>query len=187
MTTDTDTSDTEILGAIFVDMPNVSYKQATMQKISWRTLLRHVRTREFGETPVIHGGLYAIKGREAEAGSERRHLDAQFERDQYELHVRIAKDIDSWIVNDIWMSVAKAQERVIEKNQALVYPLRMRHVLVSGDVGYLRAYRSLLDVYGPNLEIELTVYTWESNMSNELARFANRVRFLDNIPGLIIP
>ena len=60
----------------------------------------------------------------------------------------------------------------------------MKHVLVSGDAGYLRAYRSILDVYGDSIELVLEVYSWKSALSEDMRKFASRIHYLDDIPGL---
>jgi hypothetical protein len=60
-------------------------------------------------------------------------------------------------------------------------PFTMRIVLVSGDGGYLRSFKTLLTTYH-NLKLEIVVYSWKDKLSNHLAQIPGvRVYYLDDV------
>lgn len=176
----------EVTSAIYIDMPNVERRGDERLHIRWPRLFEEIE-KELAGTKLIHAGAYS--GVWSSPSERQAHyldsLGKEFGRQGFEFHTREAKDIDSWIVNDLWMSVARTQELTIREKEVLIYPLRLKHILVSGDGGYLRAYRSLKKVYEQDLEIEVVVFAWRNGVNQAFHELPARIVYLDDIDELI--
>lgn len=182
-------SATEVTSSVFIDMPNANIiGKGEYHRINWERLVAHINQHELeGTYPVHAGGYDTLNGEVEKAVRWLSTVRRKFNGLGFEVFARTAQDIDSWIINDIWMSIAKTQERQITRDEVLTFPLQMRHVIVSGDGGYLRAYRSLRETYGFNLELELVVYSWRTKLHQDYKSFASKIVYLDSIPDLILP
>lgn len=175
--------------AIFVDIPNVAFPgiDRKRRRIVWTALAKAILdNNDLQDTAMRYMAVYSQNKRDAEIAAS---LVGPVMRTRSHTYVqavtRTDKDIDSLMMNDIWQSVVQHQQSSIARSGRLQFPLKVRHILVSGDAGYLRAYRGLDKVYGENLERELIVYSWRDRLSHEFASVANRIHFLDDIPGLV--
>lgn len=174
----------EVTSAVFIDMPNIDYLNHDHHPVNWALLVEQIDRDDIEGTIPVHAGAYASvhSDSNALAGMLTR-LKRQFYKLGFDVESRQGKDIDSWIINDIWMSVGKTQQAIIERDEVLHLPFRMRHILVSGDGGYMRAYRSLAQTYEEDLEIELVVYSWRNQLHRDLEARASKVVYLDDLEG----
>lgn len=176
--------------AIFVDMPNVIMggEQQIRKVIVWRALMKAIlNNNDLSGTDVRHAAVYSRNKFEANEAvmSFKRVLETYQEKAYVQAAVQEAKDTDSLTISDMWESVIEYQQSLIARSGRLQFPLQVRHILVSGDGGYLRAYQGLSRVYGECLQRELIIYSWRASLNRRLARVANKVYFLDDIPGLV--
>lgn len=164
-------------------MPNITIRDTGGYRIlPWASLTRRLFEELEGTEPGWAAAYATLweDGKLAQGWLER--TVETFRIHGFTLDTRLAKDVDSWIVNDIWSTVVWHQQRLIHTEQKLSFPLKMRHVLVSGDGGYLRAYQSLARVYGPDeLELQLIVCSWRDSLSRELLEYADTVILLDDL------
>ncbi|MBP7741181.1 MAG: hypothetical protein KA104_00625 [Candidatus Pacebacteria bacterium] len=175
--------------AIFVDIPNVASSRVDGRKrrIVWSALAKAILdNNDLQDTNIRYTAVYSQYKREADVVAS---LIGPVMRTRLPTYVeavtRTDKDIDSLIMNDIWQSVVGHQQSTIVRSGRLQFPLQIRHILVSGDAGYLRAYKGLAQVYGDYLQRELIVYSWRDSLNHEFATVANQIHFLDDIPGLV--
>jgi hypothetical protein len=180
-------ADDELLGtSIFIDLPNLLQGAAHAHHgMSWRLLCEAI-IREVDERRFISAAAYAQNQASAQVASgwiER--MMTTLGLNGFDVMERYGKDIDAWIMSDVWKSVVHMEHRVAMAQEAYAVPMRMRHVLVSGDGGYLRTYRDIKRVYGDDLSLELIVFSWRSSLSDVLQRYADKVLYLDDIPRLI--
>ena len=172
----------EVTSAVFIDVPNIRTQQGHAIPILWGRLIQTIDREELRGTFPVHMGAYAGVTTEAEQVSTWfTGLKSSLLKLGVNAYGRADKDIDSWIINDIWLSVMKTQIRAIEKTNKLSFPFIMRHVLVSGDGGYLRAYDSLLETMGECVEIDLVVYSWNRSLHPQLRDRASHVVYLDDL------
>jgi uncharacterized LabA/DUF88 family protein len=171
--------------ALFIDLPNLLRGQKSYRDINWPQLVGKL-TDELLDTRLTRACAYAKSHSEAQTAQ------GWLERMLMVLHVNgidIAmcgdKDIDPILMSDIWESVTLYVEHQ-RSYEVAEFPLQMRHVLVSGDGDYLRAYRGMYKAYDPDdLELELVVYAWRDHVHSDLLKVARRVYYLDDIPNLL--
>ncbi len=168
-------------GALFVDLPNITLGPAgtRRRKIVFRKLTAVTEPALKG-TVMVHQGVYVKwEGNYTGVRALRQSMGSLGD----EAILRNGRDIDSYLISDIWASVIGYQNALLKRGQ-FEFPLRVRHVLVSGDAGYARTYESMRKLYGNDLDLHLTVYAWRGTLGKELKNFANQVRYLDDIPGI---
>lgn len=172
--------------ALFIDVPNTLGFGGGKDPFHWRPLIERL-VDEIVNTRLTTATAYAFTSTEARvAQGWLIRMFTVLNANGLAFECRDAKDVDSWIMNDIWKSVV-AYERHLVSRQLYDLPFKMRHVLVSGDGGYLRTYRDIRALYGDELDLELIVYSWRGGLNHELERVASEVRYLDDIPGLRNP
>ncbi len=180
--------------ALFIDVPNVLHGSVRKTRINWRVLTAYIAERDLQQTKLIHAGAYARNRSEGEAPS--RWLDEALYRRRkqhtrtctVEATRRDGKDVDSWIMNDMWMATTLYHLYEFMAHEETFYPFKMKYVLVSGDGGYLRSFRNLEKAYGDHMLQRVIVYAWRDHLSGQLREFVgeDRIRYLDEIPGVQI-
>lgn len=179
---------TDPASSIFIDIPNVASPGTGRRKrLVWSALAKTMLDNgDLQETKLGHIAAYSQYRQEALQVAR---IFGTIFRTRYSTFVqavtRVDKDIDSLIMNDIWQSVVTHQQSTIARLGSLQFPLQVRHIIASGDAGYLRAYEGLRSVYKESLECELIVYSWRGSLSHEYARAANQIHYLDDIPGFV--
>lgn len=169
----------DVYSAVFIDMPNVRPKEG---KINWNVLAQHIQKNELVGTLPIHLGAYAsYYGQSVATLNSFNQLRLIIKDAGFGVYERIGKDIDSWIMNDIWMSINRVQIELIAEQGCLTLPLSIKHILLSGDGGYLRSYHSLYDTFGNDIDIELVVYSWKDLLHGDLEKYASKVVYLDDL------
>ncbi|MDO8623796.1 MAG: hypothetical protein Q7R54_00340 [bacterium] len=174
--------------AIFVDVPNVELgglksPELTRRRLNWRVLGEAILQEDIPGTLLERVGAYAKTYGDAQSIAHwLERISLTFGQAGFSIIPRYGKDVDSWIMNDIWESVVAHEQKSI-LNERLWYPLQIRHILVSGDGGYLRTYKSLWKTFGDHLELELVVYAWRNGLNDELEAFATKVHCLDEMAG----
>jgi hypothetical protein len=180
--------------AVHVDMPNVyttaielTSLKGCRARLDWGALAQHISRAEVTYTKLIHTGAYLASHKENDR-DERERLVAirkQLQPPGFDLVVRREKDIDSLIINDMWHTTVRVEQETIRTHDKLLYPFRIRHVLVSGDGGFVRAFEAIKSVYGDHAELELVVYSWERALSYKLSRAAHRFYNLEAVEGFL--
>lgn len=168
-------------GMILIDMPNVIYRgfsetEKSSNYINWEILTSKLERLLAGTIPVRRATYHTVeRGSETGEAWEIRAIP-KWEEEKYSLIINRKKDVDSFIINDLWQSVAE----ILEKSKEAFVHI----VLISGDGGYLRTIDSIAKTYGSRLRLQLTVCSWRDSLSGELRKRADHVELLDRIPGL---
>lgn len=175
----------EVPAAIFLDVPNIyDYGNIAGYAPDWRALIDHIDAHALPGAYLTHIGAYTQqRTNDQDLAALLTKLQRELYRQGFETYNRHGQDIDSLIINDIWMSVVKAYEKAQLEFELVPSPFVIRHVLVSGDGGYLRAYRSIKAAYGEYVEIDLVVYGWREHTHQDLVKEAALTIFLDDVTG----
>ena len=178
----------EVPCSIFVDVPNVyNYFDTLHPRPRWDALEREI-DRQLELAPELYlKNVVAYTHDKSQGAAVAGHL-TQLRRELYrtgfEVVTRVGHDIDSLIINDIWMTTVSAYQGLFAKHEAVTLPVKIHHILVSGDRGYLRAYESIKAAFGPGeIDITFDVISWRGHLSADLARHAESVTYLDDVPG----
>lgn len=175
--------ETETFGIVTIDMPNIVYRgyndSHESYYVHWHVLLDHILP-ELEHTRALYKGAYQTLRRRTLAGArweERARL--RWNESDFALVTNKRSDIDSYIVNDLWQSVATLLEN---KEKA-----KVKLVLVSGDGGYVRTLKAIQETYPTRLSLDAIVYTWRNSLSAELEAFvgSENIRYLDDIAGIV--
>jgi hypothetical protein len=169
---------TELACAIFVDKPNMEGGSRRPRHVDWHRLFNHVIEHHVGSAPVIHNSIYGITSEEPSENRTNkwfRELEDLFSDLGLLLRLRVGKDIDSWIMSDIWKAVIQTFER------PHVGKRRLRCILLSGDGGYLYGLNTIIEKFGAELEIELIVYSWKASLHNRYLEQAAKIEYLDDV------
>lgn len=161
---------------VFIDLPNLINTETRQQLLQVEALVRHIEQFGIGRTRASYFGVYTMPTH----SSVVRQMEAAFKDiDSNAIQIRRVErkpDVDSLIVNSIWYEAIRA---VGERNTSI------RHIIVSGDADYYDTYRSLESLLGKSLSIELIIFSWKDRCSSLWESQADRVHYLDDIPGLM--
>lgn len=92
------------------------------------------------------------------------------------------KDVDQLIVDDLWRQSTRHIQGGRNPER------RVRHIIASGDGGFIRTVESMREsLEGMGLQMQVLIYSWRASCSNGWRNPAYQIRYLDSIPGILLP
>ena len=160
---------------VYIDLPNLLFDRNGRRELDLSVLLENIGRFGAAGTEIRSATLYAIGDIEMEFVQLARTISIRGVPVNVSLPRR-RKDIDVYMVNDIWQALVQERDRAKSS---------VRHIIVSGDADFVRVYRSVRSTrLLQSLDLEVVVYSWQDNCSFSWRSITDRIHYLDDIPHI---
>ena len=189
-----------VRSTVLIDLPNIrrGAERYSRAPLNWERIAQSVRSDTAGSVETTTEAFEMVSNDFHETGQRLSRL----ERALRPLNASVSanpptkrmdgdrrRDIDPLIHGAMWSAVAMHMTEELGESVMLV-PIQHRFILFSGDGEFVDTRDKILESYRDKrtgemrVELELVVYSWERSLSARLYAAANRIVFLDTMPGI---